>query len=59
MTLKNILESADNIKYEILLKGLTEKIVRQISTAQNEPDWMLKHRLQCFEIFKNSKFPKR
>jgi len=59
MSLKNTLESADNIKYEILIKWLTERTVRQISTAQNEPEWMLKHRLKCFEIFKKSKYPKR
>ncbi len=59
MSLKNTLESADNIKYEILLKWLTEQTVREISAAQNEPDWMLEHRLKCFKIFKQSKFPKR
>lgn len=59
MTLKNTLESADNIKYEILLKGLTKQTVRQISAEQNEPKRMLEHRLKCFETFQKSQPPKR
>ncbi len=59
MSLKNTLESADNIKYEILIKGLSEETVRQISAAQNEPDRMLEHRLKCFEIFNKMSLPKR
>jgi len=59
MSLKNTLESSDNIKYEILLKGLTEQTVRQISAAQNEPERMLKHRLKCFEILQKTNLPKR
>lgn len=58
MSLKNTLETADNIKYEILLKWLTEQTVRQISAAQNEPDWMLEWRLQCFVQFQKMSFPK-
>jgi Fe-S cluster assembly protein SufB len=59
MSLKNTLESADKIKYEILIKWLTEETVRQISAAQNEPEWMLKHRLECFATFKKMSLPKR
>jgi DNA-directed RNA polymerase subunit M/transcription elongation factor TFIIS len=29
--------------------------VRKISAEQKEPEWMLDHRLQCLEIFKNMK----
>jgi Fe-S cluster assembly protein SufB len=37
--------------------GLTEEIVREISAQKNEPDWMLKKRLQAFELFKNKPTP--
>lgn len=38
-------------------KGLTEEIVREISKQKNEPAWMLKFRLQAFEIFKSKPMP--
>ncbi len=58
MSLKTTLESADKIRYEILLTWLTEQTVRKISAAQNEPDRMLEHRLQCFKQFQKIWFPK-
>ena len=33
-------------------KGLTEKIVRDISKIKEEPEWMLEYRLQAYENFK-------
>lgn len=33
-------------------KGLTERIVRDISKIKNEPEWMLDFRLQAYENFK-------
>ncbi|MFC1768752.1 Fe-S cluster assembly protein SufB [Nanoarchaeota archaeon] len=38
--------------------GLTEDVIRTISKHKDEPDWMLKHRLKCFEIYKKKKIPK-
>lgn len=32
-------------------KGLTEEVVRKISTYKNEPEWMLEFRLKAFHIF--------
>ena len=32
-------------------KGLSEAMIRYISKDKKEPDWMLKHRLQSYEIF--------
>lgn len=37
--------------------GLTEDIIREISAQKKEPDWMLKKRLQAFELFKNKPLP--
>jgi Fe-S cluster assembly protein SufB len=59
MSLKNTLQSSDKVQYEILLKGLNEETIRQISHAQNEPQWMLEHRLWCFALFKKMALPKR
>lgn len=33
-------------------KGLSEKVVREISKIKSEPDWMLKIRLEAYEYFK-------
>jgi len=41
-----------------LKRGLTEELIHQISKDKREPDWMLEHRLQSYQIFLNSKFPK-
>ncbi|MBU1758610.1 hypothetical protein KKG31_05755 [Patescibacteria group bacterium] len=59
MNLKSVLESSDNIKYEIHLKGLTEDTVRAISADQKEPQRMLQHRLKSLEIFKKMERPNR
>jgi Fe-S cluster assembly protein SufB len=32
-------------------KGLTEKVVRELSGMKGEPEWMLRRRLQALEIF--------
>lgn len=38
-------------------KGLSEKIIEQISKSKNEPDWMIKFRLKAFEVFNSKKMP--
>lgn len=38
-------------------KGLTEEIVREISAGKQEPDWMLKQRLDSLEIFNQLDMP--
>ena len=55
--LKYILESNDNIPYQIYLNWLTEETVRAISADQDEPEWMLEHRLKSLEIFHELKMP--
>ena len=39
-------------------KGLSATVVRQISKAKNEPDWMLEFRLRALEIFNQMAVPK-
>jgi Fe-S cluster assembly protein SufB len=42
--------STDSYKH-ILKPGLNEGVIREISHLKQEPDWMLKHRLQAYEQF--------
>lgn len=38
-------------------KGLSEDIVKEISSIKEEPEWMLEFRLKSYEIFKKKKQP--
>ena len=44
-------------KAEKSKEGLTEEIVRNISTFKNEPEWMLEKRLEAFQIFQSKPMP--
>ena len=57
---KDILESQDDYKYDFkdndvtifnTGKGLSEDVIRAISAAKNEPDWMLEIRLKAYHKF--------
>ena len=39
-------------------EGLTEEIVRAISAAKNEPEWMLEFRLNAYKIYRKLEMPK-
>jgi Fe-S cluster assembly protein SufB len=43
--------------YERYANGLTPDIVRAISEKKDEPEWMLKKRLEALELFKDMKMP--
>jgi len=46
-------------KYKLKLDfGLTKETIRVISADKEEPEWMLKKRLESFEIFKKLPMPK-
>ncbi len=56
---KGIYTHHDKVKYAYKTKpGLTKEIVMEISRHKNEPEWMLKKRLEAFEIFKKLPMPK-
>jgi Fe-S cluster assembly protein SufB len=56
---KGIYTHHDKVKYAYKTKpGLTKEIVMEISRQKNEPEWMLKKRLEAFEIFKKLPMPK-
>lgn len=57
--LKETLESSDSISYDLMLNWLTEETVRAISMDQNEPEWMLQHRLESLKTFRNKSMPNR
>lgn len=37
--------------------GITETTIREISRSKQEPEWMLKKRLEAFELFQGMKMP--
>ncbi len=41
-----------------MARGLNEEVVRAISAARNEPEFLLKYRLKCYEIFKKMPEPR-
>jgi len=63
---KEILQSQDDYKYDFkdedvtifnTGKGLNEDVVRAISKAKNEPDWMLELRLKAYHKFVEMPLP--
>ncbi|MDO8657320.1 MAG: Fe-S cluster assembly protein SufB [Candidatus Levybacteria bacterium] len=49
---------SDNVKpFFASKKGLSEKIIREISGIKKEPEWMLDIRLNAFKIFNSKKMP--
>ena len=63
---KDILNSQDNYKYDFkdedvtifnTGKGLNEDVIKAISAAKNEPDWMLELRLKAYKKFVEMPLP--
>lgn len=55
---RSVFDSANPSPYaDGIQKGLTEGLIRQISTDKNEPEWMLQHRLESFRIFLGKPIP--
>jgi Fe-S cluster assembly protein SufB len=46
-----------NIESEKVPKGLSEDIIRLISSKKNEPEWLLEYRLKAFKIWSEMKEP--
>ena len=57
MDLKNIIDTADDIRYELHLQGLNKDNIAAISRDIGEPGWMLEHRLKSFDIFEDKPMP--
>ncbi len=55
---RETLDRSDDISYsDISVVGISEAVVRQISTSNQEPNWMLETRLKSLELFKKAKKP--
>ena len=48
----------DEISYSVEVKpGISEEVIRQISSSNNEPEWMLELRLKALKIFEEKQIP--
>ncbi|MDO8648373.1 MAG: Fe-S cluster assembly protein SufB [Candidatus Peregrinibacteria bacterium] len=55
---REIFDTANPTPYmEGVKKGLSEELVRKISSDKSEPEWMLAHRLECLKIFREKPMP--
>ena len=46
-----------DIEYEDFPEGLSEEIIRLISSKKNEPEWMTQWRLESYRIWKKMEEP--
>jgi len=55
---RSVFDEANPAPYaENAKKGLSEELVRHISSEKNEPEWMLQHRLESLKIFYEKPIP--
>jgi Fe-S cluster assembly protein SufB len=55
---RDIFDTANPAPYaDSAVKGVSEELVRQISSDKGEPEWMLQHRLESLRIFKEKPMP--
>lgn len=53
------LDASDIVAYKTITEPwLREEVVRQISTSNNEPEWMLELRLKAFDVYQKMNMPK-
>ena len=56
---RELYDKADRHKARYIAEpGLNAEVVRLISKTKNEPEWMLKKRLQALELFNQTPLPK-
>jgi Fe-S cluster assembly protein SufB len=55
---RTTLDTSDSIVYsEMATMGINEDLIRQISLSNNEPSWMLDHRLKSLAVFRSMSKP--
>lgn len=55
---RKIFDTANPAPYtEGVQRGLSEELIRRISSDKKEPEWMLEHRLESFRIFQEKPLP--
>ncbi|MEM0106621.1 MAG: SufD family Fe-S cluster assembly protein [Candidatus Micrarchaeaceae archaeon] len=47
-----------NLEYKKRLRGLSEEVIKYISSDKNEPQWMFEKRLTAYRIYKSKPLPK-
>ncbi len=58
ITVSDTWNFSDDVKYSVeVTSWIDEKVVRQISTSNNEPTWMLELRLNALKIFNEKSMP--
>lgn len=55
--MQNYIDIPEDIKYAVMLKWLDENVVKRISLENNEPEWMLNHRLDSLKKFQQIHMP--
>lgn len=56
---RDLFDHADDTKYTSELEyGLSESVVRKIWEQNDEPEWMLEHRLASLKVFNEKELPK-
>ncbi len=59
LSISDTWDFSDKVNYtNEVIQGINEKVVRQISLSNNEPEWMLKLRLKALEMYNNMSMPK-
>jgi Fe-S cluster assembly protein SufB len=59
ITISNTWDFQDEVSYtNKIIKGINEDVVRQISSSNKEPEWMLDFRLDSLKIFREKDMPK-
>lgn len=55
---RELFDAQDNTAYShVSAPGLSEEVVRRISTSQNEPEWMLELRLKALAVYRSKTLP--
>ncbi|MCB9807957.1 Fe-S cluster assembly protein SufB [Candidatus Peribacteria bacterium] len=55
---RSVFDDANPAPYaEGALRGVSEELVRQISSDKHEPEWLLEHRLESLRIFHEKQMP--
>lgn len=56
---RNLYDKSDIVSSRYIAKpGLSEELIRKISSDKQEPEWMLNKRLKALELFNNTPMPK-
>jgi len=59
VTVENTWDFSDDVAYKgDAIQGINESVVREISSANEEPSWMLELRLKALKLYEERAMPK-